>query len=530
MKKVVILMLSAALVASSLCPAAAVEFKTKGSWQFAFDYINGGSFMGKTRSGARTVGQQWAAVRQQRDEFEAIQRLHIQVEAVASESLSGTVFFEIGEQRWGMAEQGGALGADGNMVKIKRAYLDWQVPNSALKLRMGLIGMQLPGFALDSPVFQDDVAGMVASYKFTDNVALTGFWMRPYNDNWSGSASNAPRGYSPANFMDNFDLVGLTLPLSYSGVKVTPWIMGGAMGPNTVRNDKEVGAGNTISIANHNPLQGVDGRQIQDGLLPAAFSSGRSVSSLFNSEYSSLFWGGITTDITTLSPWRFVGDFIYGSVDYGRPYLKREGWFGMLLAEYALDWGTPGLYGWYFSGDDSNPHNGSERLPYLTTTNNLHNSLSTFGYRGSPVIGGGKGVLGTNPTGTWGVGGRLTKVRFVDDLSHVLRVNVFGGSNDPKMASYITGRRTTDSSGRSVYRNNTDFNSFGTYLTTADMGMEVNFDSTYKPYDNLSLIFETGYIHLWLDEGTWGKYGNLPGNSLNYKDTWKVSLSVIYSF
>jgi len=27
--------------------------------------------------------------------------------------LSGTAFFEIGEQRWGMANQGGALGADG---------------------------------------------------------------------------------------------------------------------------------------------------------------------------------------------------------------------------------------------------------------------------------------------------------------------------------------------------------------------------------------------------------------------------------
>ena len=58
----------------------------------------------------------------------------------------------------------------------------------------------------------------------------------------------------------------------------------------------------------------------------------------------------------------------------------------MLLAEYALDWGLPGLYGWYFSGDDDNPNNGSERLPYLATTNNLTNSLSTFGYRGNPIM------------------------------------------------------------------------------------------------------------------------------------------------
>ena len=89
----------------------------------------------------------------------------------------------------------------------------------------------------------------------------------------------------------------------------------------------------------------------------------------------------------------------------------------MLLAEYELDWATPGIYGWYFSGDDDNPHNGSERLPYIATTNNLTNSLSTFGYRGNPIMGGGKGVLGVNPNGTWGVGFRLKDMSFLEDGS-----------------------------------------------------------------------------------------------------------------
>lgn len=531
MKKVTTLLLAAAMTLACSLPASAIDFKAKGSFQFAFDYINGGNFMGKDRNGKRTTGQQWAAVRQQRDEFEVIQRLHLQLEAVASESLSGTVFFEIGEQRWGMASQGGALGADGTMVRVKRAYIDWVVPQTPLKLRMGLMGLQLPGFALDSPVFQDDVAGITASWRFNNNVTLTGLWMRPYNDNWAGNAQGSAFGYSPASFMDNFDLGALLLPLSFDGVKVTPWFMGGGMGPNTVRSNTAISKNNTLTLANPSSLgQAIDGRQIQDGLYPAAFSTRRSGRSLWSPDYSTMFWGGITADITAAAPWRFAADFIYGGVDHGRPYLNRAGWFGMLLAEYALDWGTPGLYAWYFSGDDSDPNNGSERLPYIATTNNLTNSLSTFGYRGNPIMGGGKGVLGTNPTGTWGVGARLTKVSFVEDLSHVLRVNVFGGTNDPKMASYITGRRTVDGGGRDVYRNNTDFNSFGTYLTTADMGMEVNFDTTWKMYDNLSFILETGYIHLWLDEGTWGRYGKSAGQSLNYKDAWKASLNVVYSF
>ena len=202
----------------------------------------------------------------------------------------------------------------------------------------------------------------------------------------------------------------------------------------------------------------------------------------------------------------------------------------MLLAEYALDWGLPGLYGWYFSGDDSNPRNGSERLPYLATTNNLTNSLSTFGYRGNPIIGGGKGVLGVNPSGTWGIGARLKDISFLDDLSHTLRVNYFGGTNDTKMASYITGRHATDASGRQIYRNNTDFNSFGTYLTTADTGMEVNLDSKYKAAENLTFVLELGYIHLWLDNDVWGHYQNISGTSLNVKDAWKASFNVVYSF
>lgn len=529
MRKWGIVFLAAMLLLGGAATARAVDFKVKGSWQFAFDYINGGNFMGKNRQGSHQIGQQWAAIHQKRDEFEAIQRLHLQLQAVASESLAGVVFFEIGEQRWGMAAQGGALGADGsNMVKVKQAYLDWVPPHADLKVRMGLQGVRLPGFALDNPVFNDDVAGITASYAFNESFGLTALWMRPYNDNWLDTADNG----ATANYLDNFDLFALLAPVTLDGLKITPWAMAGGMEPNTlmpfaVRN----AAGNSKTFTFNNPSsQAIDGLQMRDGLFPASFSSARGGASLWNTAYSTLFWGGLTGEVTAFSPFRISWDFIYGSVDNGREYLNRQGWFGMLLGEYDTDWGVPGLYGWYFSGDDDNPHNGSERLPYVATTNNLTNSLSSFGYRGNPIMGGGKGVLGTNPNGTWGVGARIKKLSFMDDLSHTLRVNYFGGTTDPKMASYITGRRPVDNAGRAVYRNNTDFNSFGTYLTRSDNGLEINFDSTYKAAENLSFILETGYIHLWLDEGTWGHYENIAGDSLNYKDAWKVSLNVVYAF
>ena len=175
--------------------------------------------------------------RQQRDEFESVQRVHVQIEAVASESLSGMLFLEIGEQRWGYGSQGGAMGADGNQVKIKRAYVDWTVPNTDLSLCMGIIGIRMPGFSIDSPILDTDLAGVTASYHFNENVSLGAGWLRLYNDNFTGYSDKRN-----ASYMDNFDLGFLTLPITTDGVAVTPWFMGGSMGPNTLRADLILGS------------------------------------------------------------------------------------------------------------------------------------------------------------------------------------------------------------------------------------------------------------------------------------------------
>lgn len=528
MKKLTTLIVAAALVLGGVGAARAIDFNIKGAWQFSFDYLNGGNFMGKYRDGKHVIGQQWAPMRQQRDNFEALSRVHLQLHARASEHLDGVIFFEIGESRWGMASNGGALGADGtNVIKLKQAYVDWSVPNTALKFRMGIQGFALPSNAVATPVLQTDVAGITASYAFNDTVSATAFWLRPLNDNYTDATDRARDGY-----MDNFDLGGLTIPLSFEGLKLTPWGMGGAMGPNTLPHPTQKRPGGSMALApTALPITGqaLDGRSLRDGLYPAAFTTARRATDIFSDEYSSMWWTGITGKWTTFDPFRMLFDFAYGSVDHGREYLNRQGWYAMLVAEYAMDWGLPGIYGWYFSGDDDNPHNGSERMPYISTSNNLDNSLSTFGFRGNPIMGGGKGVLNANPTGTWGVGARVRNLSFLENLSHTVLVNIFSGSNSPTMAGYITGRRAHQGD-RTTWRNNTDFNSFGTYLTTNDAGIELNLDTKYKAAENLNFFLTLGYIHLWLDKDTWGHYENLAGDSLNVKDAWKASLNVVYSF
>lgn len=537
MKKLAVLLLAAGMLLSGISGAQAIEFKAKGFWWMAFDYASsGGAFMGKDRKGKNITGSRMQAVHAATDEFNASQRLMFGVDAIANEDLSGSLMFEIGDQYWGQADArnggvgGGALGSDGTVVEVRHAYIDWVVPQTDLKLRMGLQLVALPSFTFENNVFIDDVAAITANYRFNDNVSLTGFWMRPYNDNFNADVASKLGISGHSNYMDNMDMFGLTLPLRFEGFRVTPWGMVAGIGPKVLALHKGNGDKIVTEPIIVNPQAGQSWGQFTSGMLPAAVSTNDS--RLGNDNYSTAFWGGITGEITFLEPWRFAWDVNYGSVAGDKSYLNRSGWMANALLEYKADWGTPGIYGWYSSGDDDNPSNGSERMPFVSQVNIGGDSLSNFGFRSSPWVNN-EGILGGNAVGLWGIGARLKNMSFVENLKSTLLVNYFGGTNDSKMASYILGRHATDKSDRQVYRRWTDFNSnYGVYLTEADTGIEVNLNNIYKVYDNFSILLELGYIHLWLDESStgWGRSGSAAYNDLNYKDAWKVSLGFMYNF
>lgn len=129
MKRIVTLLLAAGLICSAVSNASAVDTRVKGVWDFNFEYSDASFDKSSTN-----------------DRFKARQRLRTQIDLVASESLRGVMAFEIGDINWGNSSQGGSLGTDGVNVEVRYAYIDWVVPDTDLRVRMGLSPFVMPGF------------------------------------------------------------------------------------------------------------------------------------------------------------------------------------------------------------------------------------------------------------------------------------------------------------------------------------------------------------------------------------------------
>lgn len=498
MKQVSLLLLTAALLLSASTPAA-VDFRAKGQWVMNFDYGQHGSFTGGSGSYGYGVRQE--------DNFEARQRLRLQLEAAASETLSGTLALEIGDQLWGRGTDGAALGADGTVVEVRHAYLDWMIPATDVRVRMGIQPLALPSLTAGTQVLADDLAAVSLAARLADAADLTVFWARPYNDNFAGTTRGDRSGVG-ASWLDNMDLFGLVLPLHFEGVNLTPWAMYGMIGPNTFRS------------AGGSDRYGAAFDMYRGGMLPAGGPSHRETLS----SWGNVWWAGLTGEIVLWEPFRLAWDAVYGSVRHDDASASRRGWMASLLAEYKLDWVTPGIYGWYASGDNGNRGDGSERLPVLSLDDG-DNDFSHFAFSGNPYIGR-ESAVGWSMAGTWGVGLRLKDISVIEDVKQSLRVNVIGGTNSPGMARWLSGAGLAANSG-----------SFGTpgmeglYLTTRDVALELGLSSYTKIYENMTVGIEAAYIALWLDKsnGVWGN-SRMNGHRDDVRDAWNINFFYAYNF
>ena len=214
--------------------------------------------------------------------------------------------------------------------------------------------------------------------------------------------------------------------------------------------------------------------------------------------------------MTLFDPFRVAADFAYGSVDMGNVGnfdMKRSGWYAALAGEYKLDYMTPALTFWYASGDDKNANDGSERMPVIDSDV----ALTSYGFDGG-TYNRSASFNGTSLAGTWGIVAELKDISFMEDLSHVLRVGFIQGTNNSGMLVKNGG---TVASMTGVGND--------LYLTHHDRMWEVNIDTQYNIYQNLTLAFELGYINLDYDENLWGS------NTYN-ENNFKAAMSLNYKF
>ena len=514
MKRICTLVLAAGLLFGAATGASAIDFKAKGQWLMGFGVGDANPIKNfRGADGSKTAGK--SSKFNSDDDFQAAQRLRLQLDAVASEALSGTVYFEIGTSQWGKASNGAALGADGtNQIKLKRAYLDWIVPDTDAKVRMGIQGVALPNVAGGSAVLDADAAGITVNYKFNENVGLTALWARPLNDNYVDGTNSKQN-----NYLDNMDLFSLMVPLTFDGVNVTPWAMYGMVGKNALN-----GAWNKDNSA-YDGVGTADGN-LHYSLRPYPGMTGADKIGSTGNDYGNAFWAGLPIAVTMFDPLNIELDIHYGymqgmgrfdAVKNGggdkRASTERQGWLAKALVEYKLDWGVPGIFGWYASGDDSNPKNGSERMPSVAASGNFTSFI------GDGNMGWIRQDYSLTYDGTWGIGAQIRDMSFIEDLSHTFRVAYWGGTNSPTMAKYMDSAYAWSDG----WGNNT-----GPYLTTNDGMLEFNLVNSYQIYENLEMNLELDYVANFMDNSTWKKANN--GGSFDKQDMWKAQVVFAYSF
>lgn len=364
MKRIITLALALCLVFGAALNASAAEIKASGNLWIGYDYLNKDN-AGKT------------------NDFK--QRFRTQIDIVASEALSGTVFFEI-NNTWGNAEKtgngsGGALGTDGVNIQTRRAYIDFMIPNSAVKVRAGLQGFALPGAVAGNIVLNDDLGAIVVSTSYS-NVDFTGIYGRPYDQKDADGNDKSD---------SSIDVYGLVAAINYDTFTVSPYALFAAAGKN----------------------------------VNATVNGTR-----FNNDAQ---WYGVALDAAPMQNLVLSFDGVYGkSAD------KDAGFLVAGKAAYTTDFCVPAFVAWYGSGNDSD---GEGIMPTLDNGGDF--AITTLVGEGGTTTT--SDATFGNALGKWGIALQAEEITFIEKVSHVARITYVRGTNDDDNASDIANWSDDDS-------------------------------------------------------------------------------------
>lgn len=467
MKKLLVLFALAAMVLGAAGLANALDVKAKGEFKANYNYWSNKDFT-KTYAGNG-----------QMKHSELVQRARIYFDFRANENINMNMALEIGDTFWGQQSSGGDISADQRIVEIKRAYMEFKWPTyQSLVTTVGIQGAVVPNSGyFGSAILDDDIAGVTVANKWNDMVSTVfGLYRASDNDFKTVTSNNRMVG----DGQGIVDIALLAAPLTFDGFKATPFFSLAFMGSNATA------TGTDFTPSNASGMSAVNGTSLTDSVNP--------------------WWAGAAFEITALDPFAFYADFNYGAIDAKDQRNDRAGWLADLAVEYkGLSFMTPSIYGWYSTGIDDNLTNGDERMPMVSDGWAVGTTLYGAG-RMQNNDDTNRGVVGTA-----GLGLKLGKISFLQDLTHDLYFYYVAGTNDADAVKTKSANLT-----------------YARDLTDEDHIIGLDFNNTYKIMEELSFMVDLGIGWADYDKDTWRRK---QGNQVDEQATlYRTSVGLMYKF
>ncbi len=485
-------------------PAQAADINVRGNFEVTMQRMENVDFVD-----SKLASSTW-------DDFAVGQYITMIIDASVRDAVSATLGLSAGGTTWGYdglygsSAQGGGIG-NRAAVNIDLAYLDFMLPFRDGIFRFGIQEFMLPATSLGSAILDDSGAGVQMEIFLTDEVDAQIFWVRPLVTSAASTGSTLD---------SSSDFFGIVVPMEFELVEAYPWFMYGRIGDGLINTyTSSIPTDTYPALPNWEGNNSYGYSNYLDNLLPVILPT-TSVKNAGNA-----FAGGIAAAINPVDMLLISLDANYSSSGLEDAW-KREGYYFAGLADYIFDWGTPGAFAWYASGDNSDVTDGSERMASLAPS--WGNTGLGFSNQYSISYG---NAISTSPAGTWGAGLQIKDLQLIDkmnNLSHQLVVAYYQGTNNTKMAGYLTGRETlptgysNDLYSSSVLAGMSPF----AYLTENDSAVEITFNSTMNFYRTLQSNLEFSYIIQDFDEKTWAT----STEDASFEDAWKLALNLKYSF
>lgn len=459
MKRFALLAMLCAFVLGFAATASAADIKATGDYTFEAIWTDDWGF------------DEDAASHEEQD-FNVFQRLRTKFSFIANENLKGVLYTEVGTDEWGSADDKMVVGETAE-IRIKQGYLDFNWPGTSVNAKVGYQAVALPNAVgtSSSAILAEETGAAVVSGPITENVSYALGYARPYQ----GEGNE-----------EQIDVYFATLPLAFDNINVTPFFAYANIGGQAAFDAGEF----------DDPAE--DGGSLLGGLSSVAYDS---------SELDNAWWAGASFEGTFFNDFVLKADLNYGTVDGDEEINDRSGWLGAISMDYTgwKQYVTPELFFVYTSGEDDDTTDGSERMPFIDQDWAV----------GSFFFGGDWGLKGSMDDGAymgfWTLGLSLKDISFLEGLNHTVNIMYIQGTNDDDLL--LTG---TNPLGQANFK-------YGRTLTEEDSMWEVDLNTSYKIYDELTGYVELGWLNADYDEDTWG-------DDLDGGDAYKLSVGMNYSF